>query len=164
MAGPSSSIDLGLPAQPTYTGDVILYDELSSIYNAIRLLANGLDLYTGEGKAQIEAQITSSQTDSLVAAIKQELVDLRNSIEVITGTNWAQPGDIGSVTPATVAATTLTASGGSSLSDTTTGKFGANGKAAQAAVVLPANATDLATAITLVNAIKAALIANGIGA
>lgn len=42
--------------------------------------------------------------------------------------------------------------------------FGCNGKAPQAAVTLPADATDLASAITLLNAIKAALIADGIGA
>ncbi len=41
-------------------------------------------------------------------------------------------------------------------------KFGANGKTPQAAVTLPANATDLATAIALANAMKATLIANGI--
>jgi len=40
--------------------------------------------------------------------------------------------------------------------------FGCNGKAPQTAVTLPANATDLTTAEALVNAIKAALIANGI--
>ena len=45
---------------------------------------------------------------------------------------------------------------------TVVGKFGANGKAAQAAVVAPANATDLATSEALANAIKAALIACGI--
>jgi hypothetical protein len=42
------------------------------------------------------------------------------------------------------------------------GNFGCNGKAPQTAVTLPANATDLASAEALVNAIKAALIANGI--
>lgn len=42
------------------------------------------------------------------------------------------------------------------------GAFGANGKSPQTAVTLPANATDLTTAEALVNAIKAALIANGI--
>lgn len=40
--------------------------------------------------------------------------------------------------------------------------FGCNGAFPQTAVTLPANATDLATAQTLVNAIKAALIACGI--
>lgn len=44
------------------------------------------------------------------------------------------------------------------------GAFGCNGATPQTAVTLPANATDLATAITLVNAMKAALIANGIAA
>lgn len=44
------------------------------------------------------------------------------------------------------------------------GKFACNNATPQAAATLPADATDLATAITLVNAIKAALIANGIGA
>lgn len=48
--------------------------------------------------------------------------------------------------------------------DATVAKFGANGKAPQAAVILPAAAVDLPTALTLVNAIRAALIANGIGA
>jgi hypothetical protein len=40
--------------------------------------------------------------------------------------------------------------------------FGANGAVPQTAVVLPANATDLATSQALANAIKAALIACGI--
>jgi hypothetical protein len=40
--------------------------------------------------------------------------------------------------------------------------FGCNGKDPQTAVTAPANATDLATCQTLTNAIKAALIANGI--
>ena len=44
---------------------------------------------------------------------------------------------------------------------TVVGGFGCNGKSPQAAVGLPANATDLPTAITLVNAIKSLLIANG---
>lgn len=42
--------------------------------------------------------------------------------------------------------------------------FGCNGTNPQGKVTLPANATDLATAITLLNAIKALLIANGQGA
>jgi len=41
-------------------------------------------------------------------------------------------------------------------------EFGCNGKAPQAAVAASPNATDLATAITLVNNLKATLIANGI--
>lgn len=163
MAGLSSSIDLGLPAHPN-TQDTELYNELSTIYNAIRLLASGLDSYTGEGTLQVEAQLSASQTDSTIAVLKQRIADLEEQIATLTGVNWAQPGDIGTTNPASVSATTLSASAGSSLSDTTVGKFGANGKAAQAAVVLPANAVDLATALTLVNAIKAALIANGIGA
>jgi hypothetical protein len=44
-----------------------------------------------------------------------------------------------------------------------TGAFGCNGATAQAAYSMPADATDLATAITLANGIKAALVANGIG-
>jgi len=44
---------------------------------------------------------------------------------------------------------------------TVVGKAGFNGKAPQGPVTLPANATDLPTAIALVNAIKALLIANG---
>lgn len=44
---------------------------------------------------------------------------------------------------------------------TVVGGFGVNGASPQTAVTLPADATDLPTAITLVNAIKALLIANG---
>lgn len=51
-----------------------------------------------------------------------------------------------------------------SNTDIAVAKFGCNGKAPQGSVVLPANAVDLPTAIALVNAIKAALIADGIGA
>lgn len=43
------------------------------------------------------------------------------------------------------------------------GAFGCNGKTPQGAYSLPAPATNLATVITLANAIRAALIANGIG-
>lgn len=43
------------------------------------------------------------------------------------------------------------------------GAFGCNSKAPQGAYSLPAPATDLPTVITLANAIRAALIANGIG-
>jgi hypothetical protein len=41
-------------------------------------------------------------------------------------------------------------------------EFGCNGAHPQTPVTLPANATDLATSEALVNAIKTALIANGI--
>lgn len=41
-------------------------------------------------------------------------------------------------------------------------EFGCNGKTPQLPVTLPTNAVDLATAQALVNAIKVALIANGI--
>lgn len=50
-----------------------------------------------------------------------------------------------------------------SAADVTTAKFGCNGAAAQGSMALGAAATDLASAITLVNNIRAALIANGIG-
>jgi len=46
---------------------------------------------------------------------------------------------------------------------TTTGKLGVNGKEAQPPYTLGPAATDLASTVTLVNNIRAALIANGIG-
>ena len=46
---------------------------------------------------------------------------------------------------------------------TTTGKLGVNGKAAQGPVTLGNAATDLSSALTLLNNIRATLIANGIG-
>jgi len=72
------------------------------------------------------------------------------------------------VVAANSATVTLTLTVGTTLSVgtdlTVVGKFGCNGKAPQAAVVLPANAVDLPTAIALANGLKAMSVANGTGA
>lgn len=73
--------------------------------------------------------------------------------------NWERPGRLGFFKANTGAFTTLTAT-----SVTATGGFGCNGKAAQTAYALGAAATDLASAITLANNLRAMAIANGIGA
>lgn len=74
-----------------------------------------------------------------------------------------QAGDIvlktGSAERARASSTGLGVTGALSSS----GAFGCNGKTAQASAALGAAATDLASAITLVNNIRQTLIANGIG-
>jgi len=74
-----------------------------------------------------------------------------DNVEVTGGAVDSTP--IGSTTAAAGRFTTLA----------TTDKFGCNGKAPQAAAALAGEAADLASAITLTNSIRAALIANGIG-
>lgn len=66
----------------------------------------------------------------------------------LLGANWSIPNPIGSSYPNTGQFT----------------KFGCNGKTPQGAVTLPTAASDLSSALTLLNAIRSALIANGIGA
>lgn len=140
-ASQSSTINLGLPSTPE-TSDAKLFYELVKVYNAINLLAYGLDTYTADGSLNTTVTTTLSAVNLQLIQANQ-LIDsfIDNSSEF---TELKKNGKFG----------TLVA----------TGAFGCNSKTAQTAVVLPANATDLATAITLVNAIKVALIANGIGA
>ncbi len=64
------------------------------------------------------------------------------------------PPPIGNRTPASGSFTTLTTSSG----------FGCNGKGAQGSVTVNGPATDLPSALALLNQIRAALIANGINA
>lgn len=86
---------------------------------------------------------------------------------IYLGTISAQDADQVEITGGAVDGTTVgqVAPAAGRFTDlSSTGKFGCNGAAAQAPVSLGAAATDLATTITLVNKIRAALIANGIGA
>ena len=113
------TVDLGLPAIPL-NQDPAIFWELVRIYNALNLLAQVLDTYTGGGTTAatitaIQANITNLQMSVLgMVSNTAEVAELRNQL-----------------TPATV---------------------------------LPTNAVDLPTAITLVNAIKSLLQATGIGA
>ena len=74
----------------------------------------------------------------------------------------AQGGATKKITTAQIKADPTTPSGGSTV--TAVGAFGCNGKTAQTVATLGADGSDLATTQALANAIKAALIANGIGA
>lgn len=158
----NTSIDLNLPVVPSVT-DPDVFEELLRIYNAIRSLALGLDDYTQGGEGLVDIQISSAIELAQLLNLKKDIQALSESLipEVI---NWAQPGAIGSVNPNTGAFTTLSATDASTLADTTTAKFGANGKAAASAVVLPAAATDPATTQALANAMRTLLINFGLGA
>lgn len=61
-ASSQSSVNLGLPAVPETT-DSKLFQELVRVYNAIRILAQGLDDYTGGGTV-----ITTVETVDIEAA------------------------------------------------------------------------------------------------
>jgi hypothetical protein len=103
----------------------------------------------------VSGQVTSTVatgTAPFVVASRTQIANLNP--ELLQGADWGSPKAIGNFTPAAGTFTNLKANNG----------FGCNGKAVQGSVTMPAAATDLATAITLVNTIRTALIANGIGA
>lgn len=168
MATQSLSVDLALPAVPAIQ-DPQLFEEALKIYNALRIVASALDDYTGQGTFTVELQISTAQVESQVVSLRSEVAELKEQLALVTsGVNWQQPGELGEITPNTVAATDLTATtingGVTKLGITTTTTFACNGKAAQASYALPASATDLPTVITLANALKTMAINNGIGA
>jgi len=82
------------------------------------------------------------------------------------GTIAAQDADQIEITGGAVDGTPIgsTTAAAGTFTDLRSGAFGCNGAAAQAPAGLGAPASDLDTAITLLNNIRAALIANGIGA
>jgi hypothetical protein len=159
-----TNINVNLPVVPE-VDDPILFAEALRIYIAIRTLARYLDEYTAGGQLALELQIAAAIEQAEIAALREEVRALKEELDLIAlqNVNWESPGELGSTYPNTVTATDLTAKGASSLQDTTVKLFGANGKTPQAAYALPANGTDLATTQTLANAIKALLIANGLG-
>lgn len=138
----SQTINLGLPAIPETT-DSKLFMELVRVYNAIQLLAQGLDNYTGDGTIGVS-----------VSTLNAAILDIRSVLDTIVDnsaefTEFRKHGKFDTLVAGTV---------------TSVAGFGCNSKTPQVAVTLPANATDLPTALTLINAIKVALVANGIGA
>jgi hypothetical protein len=148
----SFSINLGLPVTPD-VHDPELFAEALKIYNALRSLAIGIDDYTGGGNFVVELQLAADQPRSEIAQLRAEVAELRELLTTLGAVNWAQPGAIGETTPNTVAATDLSASG----------KFGVNGVTPSGPVVLPANATDLASCQTLANALKGVALTFGLG-
>lgn len=87
-------------------------------------------------------------------------------VPMVLGTMADQSAGAVSITGGAIDGTTVgatTASTGRFTDLTAAGKFGCNGKAAQAAVALGAAATDPATTMALVNIIRTTLIADGIG-
>lgn len=173
MTGAETSIDLNLPVTPNVL-DPEMFQELMIIYNAIRSLAVGIDDQTEAGELSIHMQLLAAIASSQITQLRRELSELREELEGYK-TNWGQPGELGNnipnvvnatnvnaenvnvtstVTTVDVKTTTLSATGNSSLTDTTVKKLGVNGNSASGKLTLPANATDLPTAITLVNALK----------
>lgn len=134
-----STINLGLSSTPEVQ-DPKLFPEFVRLYNAINLLAQYIDQYSLDGT--VAAKVATLMTD--VAAINESITNLETEIEGLTNTitDLKANGVFG----------TLVVTGG----------FGANGTTAQLAKPTTANATDLATAIALVNNLKATLVANGI--
>lgn len=125
-----------------------------------------------KGLKEGEGGIHNSLTGSHVLLVENgdvKIVSTKDLIEEITGDILRTvTGDINqtanqvsstSVVKHDIIAPDINLTGDVTVSD----KFGCNGATAQPAAPLPVDATNLATVITLANAIKAALIANGIG-
>lgn len=107
-------------------------------------------------------QITSTLatgTAPIVVASTTEVANLHAAKATILATARAIGGVAFDGSAAITVETATSAAG-----FTVTNAFGCNGKTAQAAYTLAADATDLASAIALANDLKAALIANGTGA
>lgn len=154
-----NSIDLNLPVVPLVREPTEIFQELLRIYNAIRSLATGIDIYTSNGELELETQLILAQANAKIELINLQLKAFADELNTLCLTvSWGQPGEIGSNIPNAATFSKLNVTG-----DTTLTKFGANGKAASAAVVLPAVATDAASTQTLSNALRAAFITFGLG-
>lgn len=120
----------------------------------VKLVEFSAQLIDITGALKVSKQITSTLPDGtapLVVASKTRVDNL--NADLLDGKDWAAPAAIGGTTPAAAVFTDLSA----------TGNFGCNGKPSQDSYALGPAASDLASAITLVNNIRLALIANGIG-
>lgn len=117
----SQTINLGLPAIPETT-DPKLFLELVRVYNAINLLAQGLDSYTGGGTVIPEIESTYATSAGLA-----EFSVLRNKYYKYTVPRFTVTGALIIGGTGTIA-----------------GAFGCNGKAAQASYALGAVAGNAA--------------------
>lgn len=112
-----------------------------------------------DGETVIENQITESflymrEDGTLEVNIPENLETIVKAISII-----ASGETILQTTKLTVTAPATEVSGSAKIGTA----FGCNGRPAQISASLPSPAVDLPTCITLTNAIRAALIANGIG-
>lgn len=103
-----STINLGLPAVPE-TNDPKLFQELVRVYNAIKILAQGIDVYTVDGTVTTSVSTIADQLEGLVDSSAQ-VSELRKQYYKYTVPKF-----------------------------TVKGAFGCNGKTAQTAVALSGN-------------------------
>lgn len=119
----------------------------------VKLLEFSHELVDVAGAIRVSKQITSTLADGtppLVVASGTKVENL--NADKLDDKDWSAPAPIGTATPAAGTFTTIKATDG----------FGCNGKDPQTATPLGSAATDLASAIALVNTIRTTLIANGI--
>lgn len=158
--GNDFSFNLALPVVPDVKHPHELFEELTRIYTAIKILAVQLDSYTKEGQSGEEYEIATAQVSAQVTQLTEAVSQLSVQLELINfNVNWGQPGELGAVNPNAVTASTLAVTGDTSLA----AKFGANGSAPSAKIALPIAAVDAATTQALVNAIRTLLITFGLG-
>ncbi len=79
---PTSSINLGLPQVPE-TGDEQLFKELIRIYNALNILAQALDAYTGSGTVTNSVSSITSATTSAVNGIDRKIAKLNTIVKAL---------------------------------------------------------------------------------
>lgn len=111
-ASQRSTLNLGLPATPE-TVDQKLFYELVRVYNAINILAQGLDNYTSDGTVTttLTTQIVEFKNYiESVIDVSADVSELNKSFKsYVAGyaVPWATPGTIGSTTPNTGKFTSL---------------------------------------------------------
>ena len=111
--------------------------------------------------ADLQAMLATDTGAAAIAALYSQaaLTGTDAAFASVTTTGNATVGGNLTVTGTTAITGNTTVAG----STTVTGAWGCNGAAAQGLVTLPASATDLPSALTLLNAIRTMVITNGQG-
>lgn len=153
--GPNNPPPEELTVGPTAASTAVLAERVSDTEVALQLMAVSPAVMF-ELCEQIINKNAASGYPGLTVTFQLQLFDATGAIETHLETLATTP-QLYSLPDASGTIALL-------LQDAQFNLFGCNGQPPQPAVALPADATDLPTAIALVNAIKAALIADGIGA
>lgn len=157
-SSPAGSAQFVTGTQPMFSGTVTIYDKIdigspSSAGDAYAFSLNGAGY--SEGATGTVGWVFKNVTTGNLATLVGAASDI---YEFDSVGGWKMK--VGGTLRIQVTSTGFAVTGALGAS----GAFGVNGASVQTAVVLPAAATDLASVITLANAIRSALIANGIGA
>jgi hypothetical protein len=130
---------------------------LNSPYSAITLESNGAGGYAILSKSDVSvtAPLTGNGTSVTPLAIPAATTSVNG---YLTSTDW----NTFNGKQAALGFTPINKAGDTGIGNLSMGALGTNGKTPQTSASVNAACTDLATAIALINQLRAALIANGI--